>query len=113
MTAPHAISLRFVVFAILLGNLIWAEPGAAASTNIVVVWAYLVVSVISLYAERLVPRRALGRIGFTVIDALLTALVLYAHVLGGPVNESHSLTTTSLVVAFILLNHVGLKGDGH
>ncbi len=41
----------------------------------------------------------------------MVALLLYAHILGGPVSENHNLTTSGLVVAFILLVHVGLKLD--
>lgn len=48
---------------------------------------------------------------FVVLDALIVTLILCAHITACLVTENHNLTTTCLVVAFILLNHGGLQLD--
>jgi len=105
----RSILLRFVAFAILLANLLLGGNEGAERMHSIVVVSYLVISVASVAMARYLSGRAWLKTAFVVFDALLVALLLYAHILAGPVNESHNLTTTSLVVAFILLVHVGLK----
>ncbi|WP_018237991.1 adenylate/guanylate cyclase domain-containing protein [Ensifer sp. BR816] len=107
----RAILLRFVAFAILLANLILGSREGAETTQRVVVISYFVISVASVATARLLPGRSWLKTLFVVLDALLVTLILYAHILAGPVTENHNLTTTSLVVAFIVLTHVGLKLD--
>jgi adenylate cyclase len=102
--------LRFVALAILIGNLVLgADHGASIQTAVIV--AYLAVSAASALTVLFGIARAWMRTGFVVLDALAVALVLYAQLLQAPVDHSHNLTTTGLVVAFILLNHVGLSSD--
>ncbi|MEI2302224.1 adenylate/guanylate cyclase domain-containing protein [Ensifer sp. MJa1] len=105
----RSILLRFVAFAILLANLLLGDNEGAERTHSIVVVTYLVISMASVAAARYLPGRSWLKTLFVVLDALLVALLLYAHILAGPVTENHNLTTTSLVVAFILLVHVGLK----
>ncbi|WP_429813825.1 adenylate/guanylate cyclase domain-containing protein [Ensifer sp. B1-9] len=105
----RSILLRFVAFAILLANLLLGGNEGAERMHSIVVVSYLVISVASVAMARYLSGRAWLKTAFVVLDALLVALLLYAHILAGPVNENHNLTTTSLVVAFILLVHVGLK----
>lgn len=106
----RAILLRFLAFAILLANLLLGSKEEAETTQRVVV-SYFIISVASVATARLLPGRSWLKTLFVILDALLVTLILYAHILAGPVTENHSLTTTSLVVAFILLTHVGLKLD--
>lgn len=107
----RSILLRFVAFAILLANLLLGGRDGAERTHFLVVVSYLVISIASVATARFLPGLSWLKTFFVVLDALLVTLILYAHILGGPVTENHNLTTTSLVVAFILLNHVGLKLD--
>lgn len=107
----RSILLRFVAFAILLANLLLGSNDGAERTHFLVVVSYLFISIASVATARFLPDVSWLKTLFVVLDALLVTLILYAHILGGPVTENHNLTTTSLVVAFILLNHVGLKQD--
>ncbi|MBM3090419.1 adenylate/guanylate cyclase domain-containing protein [Ensifer sp. T173] len=107
----RSILLRFVAFAILLANLLLGGGAEAEGTHFAVIICYLVISIASVMSARFLPGRSWLKTLFVVLDALLVALILYAHILGGPVTENHNVTTSSLVVAFILLNHVGLKLD--
>lgn len=105
----RSLLLRFVAFAILLANLLLGGNEGAEQMHSIVVVSYLVISIASVATARYLPGRSWLKTFFVVLDALLVALLLYAHILAGPVSENHNLTTTSLVVAFILLVHVGLK----
>ena len=102
--------LRFVALAILIGNLVLgADHGVSIQTAVIV--AYLAVSAASALTVLLGVASRWMRTGFVALDALAVALVLYAQLLQAPVDHTHNLTTTGLVVAFILLNHVGLSSD--
>ncbi|CAN7229080.1 adenylate/guanylate cyclase domain-containing protein [Rhizobium sp. LjRoot254] len=102
--------LRFVALAILIGNLVLgADHGASIQTAVIV--AYLAVSAASALTVLFGVASRWMRTGFVALDALAVALVLYAQLLQAPVDHTHNLTTTGLVVAFILLNHVGLSSD--
>lgn len=107
----RSILLRFVALAILVANLVLGGNDGAELAHVVVVVSYLAISVASVATTRFLPRYGWLKTAFVVLDALLVALLLYAHILGGPVSENHNLTTSGLVVAFILLVHVGLKLD--
>lgn len=102
--------LRFVAVAIMLGNLVLdAEHGASVQAAVVV--TYLAVSATSALTAFLGFATGWMRTLFVVLDALAVVLVLYAQLLQAPVDHIHNLTTTGLVIAFILLNHVGLTFD--
>ncbi|MEY9787077.1 adenylate/guanylate cyclase domain-containing protein [Sinorhizobium fredii] len=105
----RSILLRFVALAILLANLSLGGSEGAEGAHVAVVVSYFVISIASVATARYLPVRSWLKTLFVVLDALLMSLLLYAHILAGPVTENHNLTTTSLVVAFILLVHVGLK----
>lgn len=105
----RSVLLRFVAFAILLANLLLGGNEGAEGMHALVVVSYIAISIASVATARYLPGRSWLKAFFVVLDALLVALLLYAHILAGPVTENHNLTTTSLVVAFILLVHVGLK----
>lgn len=105
----RSILLRFVAFAILLANLLLGGNEGAEWMHAIVVVSYLAISIASVATARYLPGRSWLKTFFVVLDAVLVALLLYAHILAGPVTENHNLTTTGLVVAFILLVHVGLK----
>ena len=102
--------LRFVALAIMLGNLLLgSDHGALVQAAVVV--TYLAVSATSALTAFFGLSTGWMRTSFVVLDALAVALVLYAQLLQAPVDHTHNLTTTGLVVAFILLNHVGLSSD--
>lgn len=102
--------LRFVALAILLGNLVLGvDHGTSIQATVIV--AYLAVSTTSALTAFLGFVRTWLQTTFVVLDACAVALVLYAQLLQAPVDHTHNLTTTGLVVAFVLLNHVGLSAD--
>ncbi|MCA1443759.1 adenylate/guanylate cyclase domain-containing protein [Ensifer sp. IC4062] len=105
----RSIILRFVALVILVANFLLGGNEGAEDTHAIVVLGYLVISIAAVATARYVPGRSWLKTVFVVLDALLVALILYAHILAGPVTENHNLTTTGLVVAFILLNHAGLQ----
>lgn len=107
----RSILLRFLAFAILLANLLLGGNAGAERMLLIVVVSYLVISITSVVTARFLPDRSWLKILFVVLDALLVVSILYGHILGGPVTENHNLTTTSLVVAFILLNHGRERSD--
>lgn len=111
--SPHGLRfemLRFAALAILAGNLVLgADRGALIQSAVVI--AYLTVSVASAVTLFRGFSRGWMRVGSVALDGLAVALVLYAQLLQAPVDHIHSLTTTGLVVAFVLLNHVGLTAD--
>jgi adenylate cyclase len=104
-------SLRFVVLSILFANLVFGDGLASFTTHVVVSSVYLIVSVASVAAAVYLPKqKQLGAL-FVTLDAALVVVILYEHILASPITEDHNLTTSSLVVPFILLNHVALKLD--
>jgi len=105
----RSILLRFVAFAILVANFLLGGSEGAEGTHVAVVVSYFVISIASVAVARYLPGGSWLKTLFVVLDALLVTLLLYAHILAVPITENHNLTTTSLVVAFILLVHVGLK----
>jgi adenylate cyclase len=102
--------LRFVALVILVGNLALGSDHGARLQAVVVVF-YLTVSTTSALTVLLNRDSRWLRTLFVVLDAVAVAMVLYAQLLQAPVDHAHNLTTTGLVVAFILLNHVGLSAD--
>jgi adenylate cyclase len=69
--------------------------------------AYLIaVAVLGATSLALRMKRPLAR--FVVLDAVLVASVLYAHLLGAGADDNHGLTTAGLVVPFIFLSHVAM-----
>lgn len=102
--------LRFVALAILLGNLLLGD-GRGDFVLTAVVVTYLAVSVSSALAVLFHWERRWTRTFFVVMDALAVAVVLYTQLLQSPIDHAHNLTTAGLVVAFVLLNHVGLTSD--
>ncbi|CUX02140.1 Adenylate cyclase protein [Agrobacterium genomosp. 2 str. CFBP 5494] len=104
-------SLRFVALSILIANLIVGENQTSFAFNMIVSSSYLGVSGASVIAAiRLPANRRLNAV-FVILDAMLVTVVLYEHILANPINANHGLTTSSLVIAFILLNHTALKLD--
>ena len=102
-------SLRAAVLLILFANLILGNDHNNFAVHATVVLGYLVVSLLSL-------GMAITRHGapwtdtfFVSVDALLVIIVLYEHLFRFDVTEDHGLTTPSLAIAFLLLNHVGLR----
>lgn len=104
-------SLRFVVLAILFANLVFGDDLASFTTHVIVSLVYLVVGVASVAAAVYFPKQRHLGTTFVMLDAALVVVVLYEHILASPITEDHNLTTSSLVVSFILLNHVALKLD--
>lgn len=102
-------SLRFVVLSILFANLLFGDGLASFTTHAIVSLVYLIVSVASVAVAAFFPaHKHLGAL-FVALDAALVVVILYEHILASPITEDHALTTSSLVVSFILLNHVALK----
>ncbi|UXT84877.1 adenylate/guanylate cyclase domain-containing protein (plasmid) [Agrobacterium tumefaciens] len=104
-------SLRFVVLSILFANLAFGDDFNNSSIHAVVSSIYLVTSIASVAAAIYFRERKKLGACFVIFDAMLVVVILYEHILASPVTEDHYLTTSSLVVSFILLNHVALKQD--
>ncbi len=104
-------SLRFVALSILFANLVFGDSQSSFATHITVSLVYLGISVASVIVAIHFPRREDLKAGFVALDAVLVVVVLYEHILASPITDNHNLTTSSLVVAFILLNHIALKLD--
>ena len=102
-------SLRGAVLLILFGNLILGSDHDNFTAHLTVVMGYLVVSLLSLGMT--INRRGpvWAETVFAAVDALLVVIVLYEHLFSIDVSEDHGLTTPSLAIAFLLLNHVGLR----
>ena len=107
----RSIFLRFVAFVILLTNFILGGSMGAERTPLAVPVIYFTISIALVAATRLLPNRTWLKIVFVVFDATLMTLVLYAHILSRQASENHNLTTTGLVIAFILLTQVALELD--
>lgn len=104
-------SLRFVALSILIANLVFGDNPSTFAINVIVSLVYLVVSVASVITVIQFPALKGLKASFVVLDAILVTVVLYEHLLASPITANHSLTTSSLVIAFILLNHIALKLD--
>ena len=104
-------SLRFVALSILFANLVFGDDPSGMTTHIAVSLVYLVVSVASVVAAMHFATREDLKAAFVALDAILVAVILHEHILASPITDNHNLTTSSLVVAFVLLNHVALKLD--
>ncbi|PSH61440.1 adenylate cyclase [Phyllobacterium brassicacearum] len=102
-------SLRGAVLLILFANLILGNDHDNIVVHVTVVIGYLAVSLLSLgmAIARRGPRWA--DTFFVSVDALLVIIVLYEHLFRIDVTQEHGLTTPSLAIAFLLLNHVGLR----
>jgi adenylate cyclase len=102
-------SLRAAVLLILFANLILGNDHDSFAVHATVVLGYLAVSLLSLGIA--ITRRGTPWTDtfFVSIDALLVIIVLYEHLFRFDVMEDHGLTTPSLAIAFLLLNHVGLR----
>lgn len=110
-TIGRLVSLRLVVFTILLGDLVFQEPAGVQLSSVLAALGYVLTGVAFVLLGDMRSGSRQPAIHLTVVDAAVTLLVLYSHLLSGPIAESHGMTTTSLVVAFILLNNVGLAND--
>lgn len=104
-------SLRFVTLSILFANLVFGDSQSSFAIHMIVSLAYLGVSVASVVVAAHFPARDSLKAAFVALDAVLVTVVLYEHILASPITENHNLTTSSLVVAFVLLNHIALKLD--
>lgn len=105
----RSLSLRFAAALTLALNLALGHEQGELGIHLVVIVSYVFVGAVSVALSALAPgvRRLDG--AFAVADALLVIAILYQHILATPVNEDHEITTSALVVAFILLTHTGLK----
>jgi adenylate cyclase len=104
-------SLRLVALLILFANLYFGDDQAGIVTHFSVSVAYFVVSAVSIIIAVLKPRYHHARVAFVLLDASLVVALFYEHILANPVTTNHDLTTSSLVIAFILLNHVAFTLD--
>lgn len=110
-TALRSSSLRFIVLSILFANLAFGDGPVDSAVQLAIGAAYLTVTMASVVAALYYPRRRTYFVLFSALDALLVGVILYEHLLASPVTADHSLTTSSLVIPFILLNHVALSLD--
>ncbi|NTJ44132.1 adenylate/guanylate cyclase domain-containing protein [Agrobacterium larrymoorei] len=104
-------SLRFVAVSILIANLVFGNNSATSTSNMIVSFMYLCASVASVVAAVRFPALKVLNASFVILDAGLVTVVLYYHLLASPVTAEHNLTTSSLAIAFILLNNIALKLD--
>lgn len=102
-------SLRLVALAVLFANLVLGDGRTSVVTHITIMLIYLMISIASIFSATYFAKNKWLTEIFVALDAGLVVIVLYEHILANPITENHNLTTSSLVVAFILLNHVALK----
>lgn len=101
--------LRVAVFAILIANLLIGEHDGNILVHVHVLAAYALATALALGL-------ALARRGplwsgtvFVVIDATLVVALFHEHLFDPSGRLDHSLTTTSLAIAFLLLTHAALR----
>jgi adenylate cyclase len=100
--------LRLAVLVILIVNLLAGEHGGnlLVHTNVLLGYSLATVMALGLAVGRRGP--AWSGTLFVIIDALAVVALFHEHLYGPSGTLDHSLTTTSLAIAFLLLTHVAL-----
>lgn len=104
-------ALRLVAFGVISANLLLDSSQHNLVAYSLVASAYLAVTVTSIAASVYRPQWRNATLVYVIIDAALVAIVIYGNLLDTAVTDDHSLTTTTLVIPFILLNQVALRQD--
>lgn len=101
--------LRLVVLVILVANVALGEHDGnhLVHRNVLVGYAFVSVVALALALTKRTPHWS-GAI-FVVGDASVVVALLHEHLFGSSGNLDHNLTTSSLAIAFLLLNHVALR----
>ena len=103
----RSMSLRFAAALTLVVILLLDHSQGGSPIYLAVAGAYVLVGLISAARFALFPEQQPHALS-AVTDALLVVAVLYQPIIATPANENHEITTSGLVVAFILLTHIGL-----
>lgn len=104
----HSFALRMLAVLAAVAIILVGGTGHDSALAIWTSIAYLV-AVVLLAAMFLADRLATPPTTFVVLDAVFVTLVLFENILAAPVTDDHGLTTTGLVIPFILLSHVGMN----
>lgn len=107
----RSILLRSAALIVLLANFLPGSNTAAGDRHLGLLIWFTIASIASVARARFLPGRSWLVTFLVILDALLVVLILHGDIFGGPAGGSDDVATTSLVVAFILLNHVGLRLD--
>lgn len=103
--------LRLSVLGILIVNLWVGEHGGNLLVHAHVVVGYAIATAVALALTRRGP--AWSGTAFVVVDAAAVVALFHEHLYGPSGILDHNLTTTSLAIAFLLLNHVALRLKPH
>jgi adenylate cyclase len=105
--------LRLAVLGILIVNLLVGEHHGSLTVHEAVVGSYALVTVVALGLA--LTKYGPARLGamLVIVDAVAVVALLHEHLYERWGSIEHSLTTTSLAIAFVLLNHVSLRLRSH
>ncbi|MBA5775556.1 adenylate/guanylate cyclase domain-containing protein [Stappia sp. F7233] len=104
-------ALRLVAFGIVAVNLFFESSHHNIVGYLLIAFAYLTVTATSILTSFYRPDWRNATMIYILIDAVLVSVVLYGNLLDTAATANHNLTTTSLVIPFVLLNHVALRQD--
>jgi adenylate cyclase len=104
-------AFRIVAFGIITVNLLLESSHHNITAYSIVAFTYFLTTVTAIITSLYRPRWRNATMIYILIDAILVSFVLYSNLLDIEMSGDHNLTTTSLVIPFILLNHVALRQD--
>jgi adenylate cyclase len=104
-------AFRIVAFGIITVNLFLESSHHNIAAYSAVAFTYFFTTATAIIASLYRPRWRNATMVYILADALLVAFVLYSNLLDTEISGDHNLTTTSLVIPFVLLNHVALRQD--
>jgi adenylate cyclase len=104
-------AFRIVAFGIITVNLLLESSHHNIAAYSIVAFTYFLTTATAIITSLYRPRWRNATMVYILTDALLVAFVLYSNLLDTEISGAHNLTTTSLVIPFVLLNHVALRQD--
>jgi adenylate cyclase len=101
--------LRLGVLGVLIANLLMGEHDGNLLVHNRVVGGYAIATALALILAQ--ARRGPAWLGtaFIVVDAAAVVALFHEHLYRSTATLEHSLTTASLAIAFVLLNHAALR----
>jgi adenylate cyclase len=101
--------LRLVALVVLIVNLMVGEHGDDLLVHAHVVVGYALTTFLALGLATTRRGPTWTATAFVVIDAVLVVALFHAHLFAPTITLSHSLTTATLAIGFLLLTHVALR----